>query len=343
MHSLVDVVCAALLFLLLRRYDVLWRALLHAVEAVANSWREWRIGSLRLINHGVYTGIGAALGYWLIVWLAGPEFRWPFLAITVFSMVSAALWAQAVEGSSILLRPLGYYGGVVGGLAGIGLLALLGRDVMVLLGASAVGLPWVQAFGRIRCLVQGCCHGGPAEPGKGIRYWHSRSRVTQIAGLTGVPLYPTPLYSILSNVGSGILLLRLWTLHASVSLVLGLYFILNALARFIEEAYRAEPQTPVIARLRLYQWLALAGFLLGVLFTLLPSSNQPTPQSPVNPGLLLGALLLGVFVYFLTGVDFPESNRRFSRLASAEAAPRLLGPRTRPSPDATPRPQHQVV
>lgn len=131
---------------------------------------------------------------------------------------------------------------------------------MPVVGAFAVAMPWVQAAGRLRCLVQGCCHGGPAPTAGGIRYRHSRSRVTQIAGLTGIPIYPTPLYSILSNLVTGALLLRLSVLGASPALVTGLYFILNSAARFVEESYRAEPQTPVVARLHLYQWIALVGF-----------------------------------------------------------------------------------
>jgi hypothetical protein len=45
-----------------------------------------------------------------------------------------------------------------------------------------------------------------------------------------------------------------------------------------------------------------------------------------DPGLLTGALLVGVVGWFVTGVDFPGSNRRFSRLAPADEEPRLLKP-----------------
>lgn len=318
------VLLALALFLVLSRYDGVWRGLRLATEWLANSWREWRIGPVRIINHGFYTGLGGALGAWIAGRLAGPELVLPLLLVAGASLLGAVLWAQFVEGSPMLLRPLGWYGGLIGGLLALGALALLGVPVMPLLGALAVALPWVQAVGRLRCLVQGCCHGGPAAPALGIRYFHSRSRVTQIAGLTGVPLHATPLYSILTNVVIGALLHRLWVAGASMGLAIGLYFILSAVARFVEEAYRGEPQTPVVAGLRLYQWLALASFAIGILFTVQQVTPPPAPLSATDPGLLAGALLVGLVGWFVTGVDFPGSNRRFSRLADADQPPRLL-------------------
>lgn len=322
MYAPAGVLLTAALYAVVRRYDLVWQWLRQATERLANSWREWRIGPVRIINHGLYTGLGGALGAWVAGRLAGADYVWPVVAVSAASLVGAVLWAQYLEGSPVLLRPLGWYGGLLGGLLATGALALLGVKIMPLLGALAVALPWVQAAGRLRCLVQGCCHGGPSAPDCGIRYYHSRSRVTQIAGLTGVPLYPTPLYSILSNVALGTLLYRLWAVGASLGLIVGLYLILSAVARFVEESYRGEPQTPVVARLRLYQWLALGGFAAGILVTTVKAA--PPPAGAGSPGLLGSALLVGAVGWFITGVDFPGSNRRFSRLAAADDPPRLL-------------------
>lgn len=327
MHSIADVVSGALLFPVFRRYDAIWAALRRLTERLANSWREWRIGPVRIINHGFYTGLGGAVGTWIACRLAGADLLLSVVVVGLVALVCSVLWAQYLEGSSILLRPLGWYGGIIGGLLAMAVLALLDADVLALMGALAVAVPWVQALGRLRCLVQGCCHGGPAPPELGIRYLHSRSRVTCIAGLAGVPIYPTPLYSILSNVFTGLLLYRLWMLGASPSLVTGAYFILNSVARFVEEAYRAEPQTPVCARLHLYQWIALAGFAIGIFFTTLKVVPPPVPLGAADPRILAGAVLVGVIGWFVTGVDFPQSSRRFSRLAPADDPPRLLKPR----------------
>ena len=121
----------------------------------------------------------------------------------------------------------------------------------------------MQAIGRLRCLVQGCCHGREAAPKVGIRYTHPRSRVTRLSPLGGVPVHPTPVYSMLANLVIGPILVRLWMLRAPLAFVVGMYFLLSGLARFVEEHYRGEPQTPSYGGLRVYQWLAIAWGVAG--------------------------------------------------------------------------------
>jgi hypothetical protein len=335
MHSLVDVAAAFAIYPLFARAPGIWEALRRTAERLANSWREWRAGPVRILNHGFYTAAGGALGVWIAGVVAGPQLMSAVVAIALLGLLASALWAQVLEGSPALLRPLGFYGGISGGLLGLGIMALLGLEVLPVLLGFALALPWVQAAGRLRCLVQGCCHGGPAPASVGIRYGHSRSRVTQIAGLAGVPLHPTQLYSLLANVATGVLLLRLQLLGATAGLIVGLYFILNAVARFVEESYRAEPQTPIVARLRIYQWLALLGFLTGVAFTVTGRAPLPAAAHPLEPVLLLGSIMVGIVAWFVTGVDFPQSNRRFSRLAASESAPRMLAIPVAAPPGAT--------
>jgi prolipoprotein diacylglyceryltransferase len=166
----------------------------------------------------------------------------------------------------------------------------------------------------MRCLVQGCCHGHQAPASVGIRYTHPRSRVVRLSTLGGVPVHPTPLYSILWNVATAVVVVRLWSLHAPTHLVAGVYLILNGLGRFVEEAYRGEPQTPIYARLRLYQWVALGSVVAGALVTAL---GRSAPAPPLEPNLasVLAGLVVGAATWVALGFDFPDSKARFSRLA----------------------------
>ena len=184
----------------------------------------------------------------------------------------------------------------------------------LVLAAFAAGGPWAQAMGRLRCLVQGCCHGRPAPESIGIRYTHPRSRVCRMTEWTGVPLHPTPMYSMLCNALVALVITRLWLIHAPLHLIAGLYFILTGLGRFVEEAWRGEPQTPVFANLRLYQWAAVASVVAGVLMTAIGRS-EAAPAAQFGWGTLLPSVVFGLLVCFAMGVDFPESSRRFSRLA----------------------------
>ena len=313
-HPAVDVAGALVTVWLVRRAPAVWQAFRRQGERFANSWHEWRIGPVRVINHGFYAGVGASLALWIGMTLAGPEGRLPILVAALASVVVAALWAQYIEGSPQLLRPFGFYGGLLGGTAGALLAPFFGVSPWLVLAAFSAGGPWAQAMGRLRCLVQGCCHGRPAPESIGIRYTHPRSRVCRMTEWTGVPLHPTPMYSMLCNAFVALVITRLWLIHAPLHLIAGLYFILTGLGRFVEEAWRGEPQTPVFANLRLYQWAAVASVVAGVLMTAIGRSEAaPAPQ--FGWGTLLPSVVFGLLVCFAMGVDFPESSRRFSRLA----------------------------
>ena len=282
-------------------------------ERLANSWKEWRIGAVRIINHGAYAGAGAAVGILIIDTLIGPGHAALSLGICLCSLLGAALWAQWVEGSPALLRPLGFYGGVLGAIAGCSVAFALHMHLWTALAAAAMAAPWIQAIGRLRCLVQGCCHGHAAESVPGIRYTHPRSRVCRLAHLAGVPVHATPLYSILCNVLIGAALFRLYQIHVPAAFLLGIYLFLSGAGRFVEEAYRGEPQTRIVAGLRFYQWTAMVSVIGGAAITCVPRSPLLLPFA-LRPGSVVLALACGALTWFITGVDFPESNRRFARL-----------------------------
>lgn len=317
MHTIVEVLAAVVLFVPLRRPNATLEAVRRATERLANSWREWRIGPVRVINYGGYAAAAAGVGTLLAGAALGSDV-WAVVWVGVCILVGAGAWAQWLEGSSRLLRPFGWYGGVLGAVTGAFTAALAGVPLLPLLASYACAAPVIQIFGRLRCLVNGCCHGGPAPPAIGIRYVHRRSRVTHVASLTAAPVHPTPLYSIVGNVAIGLALVRMRTLGAADVLIIGLYLILSGIARFVEESYRAEPQTRVVAGLHIYQWLAVAQAMAGILTTTI--SGTPMAGSFVRPSPLLvaGAAAMAVLTGAAMGVDLPASNRRFSRLADAD-------------------------
>ncbi len=314
MHSLLDVAAGLAVFGAVHRLAELWRALLRATEWVANSWRDWRVGGVRLINHGAYVAAAAAAGMWLVGCLLGEKYTTSICVVAACNLLGAGIWAQLLESSSGLSRPFGYYGSIIG--SGLGVLAVQSwrGDGWMVLGSFAVAGPLIQALGRLRCLVQGCCHGSPSPDYLGIRYHHPLSRVCKLARLGGTPVYPTPLYSIIGNVVIFGLQLRLWLSGADLGLICGAYLILSACARFMEEGYRGEPQTARFGGLAIYQWLALVFVIGGTVFMAVPGPlAPPVGEDGITP--LIPALPFGLLVWFAMGVDFPESNRRFSRLA----------------------------
>jgi prolipoprotein diacylglyceryltransferase len=160
--------------------------------------------------------------------------------------------------------------------------------------------------------VQGCCHGRPAPENIGIRFYRPQSRVLRISNLGGQYLHPTQLYSILWNVVVAVVMIRLWSLHVPLSMMGGMYLILTGLGRFVEESYRGEPQTPIIGRLRLYNWVGIATTVVGAVMIAIPTPPTPSPQ--FSWLAVVAAFAFGLIVWFAYGVDFPNSNKRFSRL-----------------------------
>jgi hypothetical protein len=313
MHSLIDVAGGIITALGVLRIRAVWKVLRLLSEKIANSWKEWRFGNVRVINHGAYAGAGTWAGLSLIGYLLGSDAVAATMIVAFSSLICAALWAQFVEGSPALLRPYGYYGGLIGGMFGCVVGHVAGTDLWLLFAAFGTAGPIIQAAGRLRCLVQGCCHGHPSHEHIGIIYAHPRSRVCRLAGLKGIPVHPTPLYSILWNIVTGVILFRFWSLSLPPTFIAGMYLILNGMGRFVEESFRGEPQTPIFGKLRLYQLMAILSVLAGIIFTMI-RTEVILPQPQFNWTSIIAAGIFGMFTWFALGVDFPNSNKRFARL-----------------------------
>lgn len=312
-YSPADVLLGAALFLWASKIREIWERARSLTERVANSWTEWRFGQIRIINHGIYAGMGSFVALSIIGTLTGPAYVPSILLVTASGIVLSAISAQWIEGSSKLLRPYGWFGGLLGAIVGLFIAQLLGANALLLFAAFCAGAPWGQAGGRLRCLVQGCCHGREAPDEIGIRYDHPSSRVCRLSELTGVSVHPTPLYSIIYNAVTAIVVTRIWLAHGSLALIVGVYFILTGFGRFVEESYRGEPQTPVFGKLRLYQLIAILTVLGGIFMTMADNSlRAPTPAP--NWQAIFASAGFAVFVCIAFGVDFPNSSRRFARL-----------------------------
>ncbi len=314
-HSFLDVIAGFCMFIIIIYRLQIWRFLRLVSERLSNSWQEWRWGPVRLINHGFYGGAAGFTGTLLAGFFLGRQFALAAFVIMIFVIIGAGLWAQFIEGSSRLLRPYGYYGGVIGVIVASTLaFFMFSINIYTLLASFAMAGPWIQSIGRLRCLVQGCCHGRPSNENIGIRFTHPCSRVNKISGLSGVPLHPTQLYSIGTNIISGLILIRLFNIGMPSSFIIGLYFIMNGLGRFVEESFRGEAQTPYWAGMRIYQWIAIINILIGAFFSAIPNSGVLSFQPNIES--LFMAIVMGILVTIASGVDFPESNKRFARLTS---------------------------
>lgn len=319
-HAVVDVVAGLALGMFGWHHRQVWQALVAWSERLANSWKAAEFGPVRVISHATWSGLAAFSGMLVVVALVGrgslANAGWVFTA----GILSAGAWGYWLEGGSRLSRPFGYYGFLFGGLGALLVLALVDTGAAAQLSAAfACGAPLAQAIGRMRCLVQGCCHGRPIGELPGICVTNPKSRVVAMGGLHGVSIHPTQLYSIVSNLVILALLLKLHLSGAPSTLVGGLYLVLSSLARFAEEQYRGEPQTPRFLGLAVYQWLAVGIFLLGILITMLDGAPAGIFTISLDTSLLM-PIAAGIVAAAFMSIDFPRSRRRFSRLTVGDSA-----------------------
>ena len=318
-HAVLDIPAGVLLAVACWHYRAIWAWLTHVCERLANAWSAVEVGPVRIINHAIWSALAAGAGMGLVAWLLGPGSLALAAAVFTASILAAGAWGYWLEGGSALSRPFGYYGFLFGSAASLLGLALYDwSSASALMAAFACAAPLAQAIGRLRCLVQGCCHGRPVFTALGLCVRHPRSRVAALSHLRGVPIHPTQLYSIVGNALIFAVLWRMWMTHAPATCIAGLYLMLSSLARFAEEQYRGEVQTRQIAGLALYQWLAIGVFLAGMGLSACPAAPVHAAAHITAAGVGL-AVVAGCLAAFLMSVDFPRSNARFSRLTVDES------------------------
>ncbi|MGE5314662.1 MAG: phosphatase PAP2 family protein, partial [Acidobacteriota bacterium] len=98
MHTIADVIGGVIAGALVLRIDAVWEVIRSNTERLANSWHEWRIGSMRVINHGGYTALGSFAGLCIVGSIVGSAALTEMLIVALFSLVGAGMWAQIVEG-----------------------------------------------------------------------------------------------------------------------------------------------------------------------------------------------------------------------------------------------------
>ncbi len=292
MHSVLDVVAGFLTYILIARSAQIYSGIRPLAQRIGSFWRA---GPGRFIGPSVYGGLAAALGIAIVGRLLGPAHIAAVVITGLGGLVGAGVWAQWGEEASTLLRPFGYYGCLLGVLAGATISHLIGTNIWLLLAAFSVAGPWSYAVARLRCMAQDLSHGRRSD------------------SMADDPRHSTPLYSILWNILIGLLLARLWSIHAPLCLITGVYLIFAGAGMFVEDAYRSKARAFMFGGLRLCQWMAIGSVIVGASMTV-ARDVTPWPASGFSMAIFAGAILLGLIGWFALGVGRLESDTRSSEL-----------------------------
>jgi len=278
----------------------------------------FRTGGFNVVNFGLFAGIGGVVASWLaltrliqIGMPAGKIAPFLFVCVPLLALAGSRLMEILVNIREVTRDPtkklretgFAFQGGLILITAGlIGFALVMDLSVLALLDCFALSLPLGHAFGRLGCLTYGCCHGLPTTSRWSLRFENPESKVAWKSGLRGVPLIPTQLYSVISNVS---IFAFLNLVAASGPMHVGrlsaLYLLVDAPIRFVMEFFRWPPGSES-RLLKPFQWVCLSLFVAGIALSALVTQMPPVDFSELR--LLADAMVRALSFFPWFGATF---------------------------------------
>jgi len=135
-----------------------------------------------------------------------------------------------------------YYGGLVGAtLAGILYIRVRQLPLWKVADALAPSVALGYVFGRLGCLLNGCCYGRGCDQLWAVRY--PEGHETHWAGFPATPVHPTQVYDSLLNLGLYLLLAWLYRRKQFDGQVFAVYLLGYAVTRSFVEMFRGDYAT----------------------------------------------------------------------------------------------------
>jgi phosphatidylglycerol---prolipoprotein diacylglyceryl transferase len=196
-----------------------------------------------------------------------------YIAAAVGGMIGARLlYALAVDPIRTFSNPLSLfsgagfavYGGILGGIVGVGLFVYLAKlPFWRIADIATPGVVIGMGVGRFGCFFSGCCHGAVAPRGEhatalfadlfpGGQLWlsgvapfvtaefHSGAGNVVRSDLLGLPLYPTQLWSAFVLCAMAGLLVWAWTKRRFDGQIAALTLMIEPPTRILFESFRAD-------------------------------------------------------------------------------------------------------
>ncbi len=161
-----------------------------------------------------------------------------------------------------------FYGGFIGALiAGLIVLKLRKDPLVETLDFFISALPLGHAFGRIGCLLRGCCYGKATDFVCSIHLYNET-----------IARHPTQLYEALGNFLIYIILTFLFIRKKSSGLVTACYMMLYGSLRFLNEFLRGDERERFLS-LSIAQWISLLLVGGGLILLVSTQLKQATKDS----------------------------------------------------------------
>ncbi len=250
-----------------------------AILAVLMSWLIRKLSPLDWNNDVLDAIIWAVLlgfvGMKLLYWIVTPNVFAPLVsAVQSGTGVWNAIWNLLREG-------MVFYGGLIGGIAGIVIVALRKKkNFFDFADLMAPCFCIAHAFGRVGCFLVGCCAG--VEPGQEVLFGactYDGTCATTYAN--GAQHLPVPLMEaiFLLLLSVGLVFILKYAKHRGRSTAW--YLILYALWRFVIESFRGDAARGIYGAFSTSQWISFGILLAGVVIWIL-SRRWPKPAPLVT-------------------------------------------------------------
>jgi phosphatidylglycerol:prolipoprotein diacylglycerol transferase len=163
-----------------------------------------------------------------------------------------------------------YYGGLIGStLAGIGYLVWKKLPIWKIADVLAPSIALGSVFGRIGCLLNGCCYGRACD-----LPWAIHFPADHQTG--GAPVHPTEIYDALLNLVLYVFLAWLFRRKKFDGQIFATYLIIYAVFRSVVEYFRGDyPSDHVHAGLTSAQLVSIPIFVAGLALAAILSRRAP--------------------------------------------------------------------
>lgn len=237
------------------------------------------IGGLTVHGYGLMIGIGFIAAY-LMTEFRARKYRMNtdivftlFISSVVFGLLGAkvlyylTILDRVIKDPGVILDEMeGFvvYGGIIGGvLAGYVVCRIKKEKFWQYFDLIAPAIALAQGFGRIGCLLAGCCYGKETDSTLSITFHTSDFAPNDVA------LIPTQIYSSILDFLNCIVLCLIARYAKKERTVSGCYLIFYSTGRFILEFFRGDLERGSVGVLSTSQFISIFIFVIGaaILFT----------------------------------------------------------------------------